>query len=303
MKRLSSTVILAILILASPYYCHSQNNNVRAGEPLVKCKDVGKLVNVADENILKSSLIILIASDEFEQPYFTNEDCNVLAEVFKINDHIRPTLRSLLENAELFPQAARLLSYFADEGDRRLLIKNLDSRNDLSRAKVNEVRQALAGELIAPKSEREWGLLKGIVACEGEDDTDWFMVEQAALTLAADGSDRALSVLRSHSKCERPPAAESAVRLAIRWINKHPGPVEPNADLKKGIAAASQIFNYSGKPDRLRINKVVVDRAGVKALVFCTVDAGGEYYYYRLVFQKGDNAWLLKGVWSAGFAF
>lgn len=301
MRKLSLTFIATSLILAA--FSYGQTPKMPASElSPVKCRDVRKLADIGDRNLLKDSLMKLIASDDFGLPFFVKNDCNVFAELFKINDHVRPVLRSTLDNPEIFPQSAKLLLYFTDEEDRSLLIEKLDSHNNLNKAQINQVRLYVAGGSISPKSEREWALLKSMVTCE-EPDMDWFLIEGAALALAAIGGDRALSILKATPICKRPPAAESAVRLAIKWVNKHPQPVESFSELKKSIIAASKIFNYSGKQDRFHIEKIVNDRANEKALVFCTVDAGGEYYYYELVFQRRDDIWVLKGIWSTGFAF
>jgi hypothetical protein len=206
-----------------------------------------------------------------------------------------------LDNPKLFSRYAKLLAYFAEAEDRLLLIEKLDSLKSFRKTEIDAVRQYIAGGLVSPKSEREWELLKSMVTCE-EPDMHWSLIEGAALALAANGSDRSLSILNASPICERPPAAESVVRLAIRWIKSHPKPVESFPDLKKSIIAASKIFNYSGKQDRFHIDKVTIDSSNQKALVFCTVNAGEDDYYYELVFQRVSDLWRLKGIWPAGVA-
>jgi hypothetical protein len=282
-----------------------------AHDPLVihktiVCKDVKKLAEVNDKEILKNSLIEILASDEFGSPSFVDSDCNTVTELFKINDHLLPALALLPGNPALRPQIAHLAAYFADEDLRSALLAALKSPGYPNPSQGDGSDGHLIGGLISPKSEDEWDLTKDAVTCDKRYagiDPMVVPVEEASLALSANGSSRALSILKATPTCTRRPAEESYVRLAIRWIEKHPGPIESYSNLQKSIQSSARIFNYSGRPERLRINRVITDQAKEKALVSCNIDAGEDSYSYDLVFKKEAGLWVLKGLWPTGVAF
>ncbi len=278
-------------------------------QPLViykstSCEELKQLGSTREAPV-ESSLVDIIASNDFDEPILGAQDCDPIAELFRINGSIAPIVRTLLGNRAILARNAKLLSYFAEETDRQLLISQLESRQDLNNEEINSVRRQIAGGLVSPASEKEWKLLESIITCEkryvDDDDPIDVPVEEAALALSANGSRRAFSILNAKPYYHRPPALESSVELAIRWIQKHPGPVESFSDLNESVRSAARVFNYSGNPSRLRIDKIVKDRLAQKALVHCSVGVG-EVYFYQLVFHRAGDKWLLKGIWTAGVA-
>jgi hypothetical protein len=205
---------------------------------------------------------------------------------FAQENRARPTLRWLLDDIQVGPQAGELLAFIGRPDDLGLLMRYAPEPN--GEPAVNRWSYAVASALLNPSTDREWLFLKRC-ACDNFGD-HW--VDLAAIrTLRLIASPRSLQVLQDVRKLN--PARTNEVDTAIAYINTQPAPLTG----KNAAAAAEKLAQALNAGTWMGNEPPRYDDVRDAALVDCNFLAGGsQFLVFTATLRQDGPVWRVDGV-------
>jgi hypothetical protein len=206
--------------------------------------------------------------------------------IFAQENRARLTLRWLLDDLQVGPQAGELLAFIGRPEDLGLLIKYAPEPN--GEPAVNRWSYAVASALLNPATDREWLFLKRC-ACDNFGD-HW--VDLAGIrTLRLIASPRSLQILQDVRKLN--PARTNEVDAAVAYISTQPAPLtgKDAATAAERLAQALNVGTWMGnEPPRF-------DDLHDAALVDCNFLAGGsQFLVFTATLRQDGPVWRVNGV-------
>ena len=198
----------------------------------------------------------------------------------------RPTLRWLLGDPEVGPQAGELLAFAGFPEDVRLLVQYAPEPN--GEPAVNRWTYAVASALLEPSSEREWSFLK---RCAADNYGDHWIDAGAIRTLQLIASPRSLQILQDVRKLN--PYRTNEVDKAVSYINSQPGPLTG----KDANSAAEKLAQALGSGVWMGNELPRYDDQHDAALVDCDfLLEGTQFLVFTATLHREGAVWRVGGV-------
>lgn len=274
----------SIFSITKKGYCKYQSSSDRLENghfklyKKIRCEDIRNLRKLDGKELRKELSFIFANLDLLSNCSISEKQ--VLGEFFKLGEQVLPAL-----DREWEDQTAEILE--------RNLNAYLGKRQDLSDMSIlSKENRYLLGMLVNPSSESEWKFLEDIIS-----DSDSVHREDAILSLVANGSERAISILKNTDISSLP----LRIKRIVDYVKQQGKGIRYYETLRKSIDSIGEFLLIATESAgwEFVLEEVYQNEKNSRVLVFCHVKAGilGGYGY-EFVLQKKETRWVLAGIWQ-----
>lgn len=233
------------------------------------------------------------------------EDSEAIRLIFEQGTDSIPPLISELRKGHDVERASQALAYLAGPNEREILRGVISNESDCERKST--LASFLAGALVEPASEEEWGFLENSLKGYNEEG-QVFTALSAALALAANGSSRALILLEAAVLPDELRDSDNdairGIREAIHWVEQRSAreafpSLETNSDSEQVKQAVLRTVLFVGRESgQMSLGDVSFSRGMERALLPVEVYKGPKNAQgYNVVLRRTGRTWHVTGVW------